>query len=179
MKKVKRKSIQFDPNNITDVEPMQEQPINTEFAGEELSEENSGHLENANEVDLGDVEKEVENHSNSTGGENNTEAETVEAETVTDEKVDEKTMALNGEFLLFMIDTAFPVVIKYGTEAVNKKVTVQLDALKLDYEEKELLRPSANEVATLLFGKMSPVQQFLLGLSVIYTSKVPNAIKDK
>jgi len=130
MKKVRKRPIQFDPNKITDVEPMTEQEIPTDFSSDELSEENSGHIENANEVDMGDVQQEIVDHSNKTTGENTeNEAENVEAETVEQEKVDEKTMALNGEFLLCMIDTAFPVAIKYGTEAVNVANSFSLDII--------------------------------------------------
>jgi hypothetical protein len=96
------------------------------------------------------------------------------------EPVNEKPKSTaNGEFLLFLVDTVVPIALKFGTETYNKKVMVDLSMLKMDYDEKALMRPSADVVAEQLFGNMSPMQQFMAGLTAIYASKLPDAITKK
>lgn len=96
-----------------------------------------------------------------------------------DDPKEQRRRQLNGEFLMFIIDTAMPLAIKYGTEAFNKKVEVDLMKLKLDSVEKEMLKADGEEVAELLFGKLTAMQRFFMGLGVIYTDKAQNAMKPK
>ena len=160
-----------DTENIRDVEP--EEIHENENLEESNIEENSS---------VDEVIDEVENHAQETKTPEETTfdfSEEKEPEIVEAEKVDNRSSALNGDFLLTIIDKTIPLGLKYGTEYFNKTVKVDLKKLRLDYDEKELLKPSADSVAIKLFSHLTDVQQLLLGLSVIYANKLDDAISKK
>lgn len=150
----------FNADNITDVDPIE--------------------LDEKTQPDIGEVEDILEEHNNSSNPDptnasnfDHPDPEIIEPKV---ETVKENNM-INGAALIFMIDTVFPLIIKYSVEATKKGIVCDLQVLKMDHEEKELLGPSAEKVAEIIFGNMGPVPQFLIGLSVIYASKIPDAIK--
>ena len=157
-------------DNVQDIEP------------ENITEEDN--LE-GREISGDQVEKDIEEHAENIkeAGSNPTNSEQdgptrVEAEIV-DEKTEKAGSLINGKMLIFMLDVVIPLIIKYVGEASSKKIEIDIDALKMDDEEKELLGPSAEHVAELIFGKLGPIAQFFVGYGIIISSKVPDAIKKK
>lgn len=164
----KKFTFDLDPENITDVDPVEINEDNREIDGTEVNEIIEEHAEQA-----------VPDPTNS-GNFDHPDPEVVEPEIVTDDPKEKKAaLMINGKMLIFMIDIVVPLIIKYGSESANKNIEVDIDALKMDEEDKELLGPSAEHVAEIIFGNLGPVPQFLIGISVIYASKVPDAIKKK
>jgi len=157
-----------DTENITDVDPIEVNEDNREINDKEVSDIIEEHGAK--------VEPDPTNFSNS----DHADPIEVDPEIVTEDPKEKKaSLMINGKMLIFMIDIVIPLVIKYGSESFNKKIEVDLDALKLDREEQELLGPSAEHVAEIIFGNLGPVPQFLIGITVIYASKIPDAIKKK
>ena len=159
----------FDHEGITDIEPEEiQEGANTEqeISGDEVNEIIDEHAKATNA------------DASNSGNYNHPEPEVIEPEIV-DEKADKAALMINGKMLIFMIDIVIPLIIKYGGEAANKNIEIDIDALKFDPEDKELLGPSAEHVAELIFGNLGPIPQFFIGLSVIYASKVPDAITKK
>lgn len=163
----KKYTFDIDTDNIQDVEPeeIQENPTReAEISGDEVNDIIEEHA------------KAAEPDPTNPGNFDHPPAVEVEAETV-DPEEKKASLMINGKMLIFMIDIVIPMVIKYGIEAANKKVEIDIDALKFDQEDKELLGPSAEHVAEIIFGNLGPVPQFLIGITVIYASKIPDAIK--
>jgi len=98
---------------------------------------------------------------------------TIEPEKVS-EKKKETFLMIDGKMLIFLIDTIIPFIIKLA--ATKAKYKCNIIALKLDPDEKQLLAAPADEVAKIIFGELTPIQQFFIGLTIMYSSKIPEAI---
>lgn len=155
-----------------------------QFSEDNLSDMDDNNINNADST-IKDVVDDIKDHSEDTRNEN----EYAEAEIIDDDDSDNKFKSqgidngsgiqISGELFLKMIDIGVPMLIKMGIKLTDKGKEVDIQKLKLDYEEKQLMGPSADAVAKILFEKLTPIQQFFLGLGVIYSAKIPDAISDK
>lgn len=144
----------------------------------EILDENPSIPEDSNN-NVSDVIDEIENHAEETKEIKEENFDFTESEDVNEQQPENKGSSLNGDFLITIIDRTIPLGLKYGTEYFNKNVRVNINKLRLDYEEKELLKPAADSVASRIFNNLTDVQQLLLGLSVIYANKLDEAISKK
>lgn len=144
----------------------------------EILDENPSIPEDSNN-NVSDVIDEIENHAEETKEIKEENFDFTESEDVNEQQPENKGSSLNGDFLITIIDRTIPLGLKYGTEYFNKNVRVNINKLRLDYEEKELLKPAADSVASRIFNNLTDVQQLLLGLSVIYANKMDEAISKK
>lgn len=89
---------------------------------------------------------------------------------------------ISGYMLLSLMDFVMPsAVIKiYGF--VNKdfkKLNIKPNSLKLDSEQKEALKNSADEVAKYIFSKINPLTAFFIGASLFYGQNLLEQIELK
>lgn len=166
---------QITPQNVDDAEF---QEISKDETGEEIPKDEIWE----DDATLNDVMDDIKDHSNSTKNTSNSgepETKTNENKGPADPPKEPINKQLGGEFLLLICDKAVPSALKFGVELFSKRKKVDIKKLSLDYDEKEMLRPSAEITAQILFEKMTPVQQFLLGYAVIISSKLADAVTDK
>ena len=77
---------------------------------------------------------------------------------------------VSGALLLVIIDTIFPMAIKYGVKRYNNK-DVKLNKLQMDAEEKKSLEPLADAFIKLHLSTLDPTTAFFLSLCFIYGGK--------
>lgn len=78
---------------------------------------------------------------------------------------------VSGYMLLSLMDFVMPFAVIKIYSFVNKdfkKLNIKPNSLKLDSEQKEALKNSADEVAKYLFQKINPLTAFFIGASLFY-----------
>jgi hypothetical protein len=84
---------------------------------------------------------------------------------------------VNGYMLLTIMDIVFPIGIKFIFGLFNKEAkSVNISALKLEPEQKESLRPMADQVAVYIFEKVNPLTMFVLLSSFYYATNLQSEI---
>lgn len=84
---------------------------------------------------------------------------------------------VNGYMLLTIMDIVFPIGIKFIFGLFNKEAkSVNISALKLEPEQKESLRPMADQVAVYIFEKVNPLTMFVLMSSFYYATNLQSEI---
>lgn len=84
---------------------------------------------------------------------------------------------VNGYMLLTIMDIVFPIGIKFIFGLFNKDAkSVNISALKLEPEQKESLRPMADQVAVYIFEKVNPLTMFVLMSSFYYATNLQSEI---
>jgi hypothetical protein len=79
--------------------------------------------------------------------------------------------------LLTIMDIVFPIGIKFIFGLFNKEAkSVNISALKLEPEQKESLRPMADQVAVYIFEKVNPLTMFVLMSSFYYATNLQSEI---
>jgi len=84
---------------------------------------------------------------------------------------------VNGYMLLTIMDIVFPIGIKFIFGLFNKEAkNVSTSSLKLEPEQKESLRPMADQVAVYIFEKVNPMIMFVLMSSFFYATNLQTEI---